>query len=155
MPEPHPQTAQVRAAKLVAAEAIGIDPPFIDRLVEQFYARVREDPVLAPVFASRIADWPAHLARMKQFWAVILRGEGNFSGSPMALHVAIDAIEEFHFQRWLALFEVTLRDLEGDPAATALVAARARTIADSLLTGIRIHRDGRRDPQAMNGLAHA
>jgi hemoglobin len=155
MSEPHPQAIKARAAKLAAAEAIGIDAPFIDRLVEAFYAKVREDPVLAPVFAARITDWPPHLARMKQFWAVILRGEGSFNGSPMALHAAIDAIGEFHFRRWLALFEATLRELEGDPAATALVAGRARTIADSLLTGIRIHRDGRRDLKAMKGLAHA
>ena len=36
----------------------------------------------------------------------------------------------------------TLRDIEPDPRATELVAARARAIADSLLTGIAIQRDG-------------
>lgn len=155
MLQPSPHTTRARAAKLAAADAVGIDARFIDRLVEDFYSKVRSDAVLAPIFAARIEDWTPHLARMKQFWAVILRGEGTFNGSPMALHAAIESIGEPHFRRWLALFEATLRELEGDPAATALVSARARTIADSLLTGIRIHRDGRRDIQAMKGLAHA
>ena len=155
MSEANPHTHAARAAKLAAAEAVGIDPGFIDRLVEQLYARVREDELLGPVFAARIAHWPPHLARMKLFWGMILRGEGQFSGSPMALHIAIPGIEAPHFRRWLDLFEATLRDLEGDPAATAMVAARARSIADSLLIGIRTQRDNRRDPAAMKGLTHA
>ena len=59
------------------------------------------------------------------------------------------------FRRWLVLFEATLRELEVDPAATRLISDRAHTIAGSLLTGIRIHRDGRRDLQALKGLNHA
>lgn len=155
MSEPNPHAAKARAAKRNAADAAGIDPSFISALVDRFYAKVRRDPLLAPVFAARIADWPPHLARMKQFWGVILRGEGQFHGSPMALHAALPGIEAQHFECWLALFEATLRELEGDPQATSLVTARARSIADSLLTGIRIHRDGRRDLQAMKGLSHA
>lgn len=155
MSEPHPIATAARAAKRAAAAAVSIDARYINRLVEQFYDKVRADAVLAPVFAARITDWAPHLARMKHFWAVILLGEGQFSGSPMALHAAIPGIGEFHFRRWLALFDATLRELEGDPGATMLVGTRARSIADSLLTGIHIHRDGRRDLQAMKGLSHA
>jgi hemoglobin len=155
MSEVHPIASAARAAKLAAASAVGIDHPFIDRLVEQFYAKVRADPLLAPVFAAKVDNWAPHLARMKQFWAVILLGEGQFHGSPMTLHAAIPGIESFHFRRWLILFEATLKELEGDPAATRLVADRAHAIAESLLTGIRIHRDGRRDIHAMKGLNHA
>ena len=151
----HQHANAVRTEKRAQADALGIDAAFIDSLVEQFYAKVRTDAVLGPVFAARITDWAPHLARMKAFWGVILRGEGAFSGSPMALHAAIPGIDQFHFRRWLALFEATLRELEGDPAATALVARRARNIADSLLTGIHIHRDGRRDLHALKGLGHA
>lgn len=155
MPTTSPHANLARADKRAKAAAVGIDPGFIDRLVEQFYVKVRGDAVLAPIFAAKIDDWPPHLARMKQFWGVILRGEGRFSGSPMTLHATIPEIGPFHFKRWLTLFETTLRELEGEPAATALVMQRARTIADSLLTGIRIHRDGCRDLQAMKGLSHA
>lgn len=155
MSDPHPIAAAARAAKRAAAAAVSIDARFIDRLVEEFYAKVRADPVLAPIFAARIEDWGPHLARMKQFWGVILLGEGQFNGSPMTLHAAIPGIGEFHFRRWLALFDATLRELEGDAGATTLVGTRARSIADSLLTGIHIHRDRRRDLQAMKGLSHA
>ena len=38
-------------------------------LVHRFYAKVRADPVLGPVFASRIEDWGPHLERMAAFWS--------------------------------------------------------------------------------------
>jgi hemoglobin len=152
---PHPHAAAARIARREAAAALGIDPAFIDRLVERFYARVRGDVLLGPVFAARIVDWGPHLAQMKRFWGSILLGDGAFRGSPMARHLAIPGIEAGHFRRWLALFRATLCELEGDPAATAHVAARAEAIADSLLMGIRIHRDGRSDPHAMKGVSHA
>lgn len=155
MSEVHAHAAAARLAKRDAATALGIDPAYIDRLVEQFYAKVRSDPVLGPIFAARIADWGPHLARMKQFWGAILLGDGPFRGNPMAKHLAIPEIDAFHFKRWLVLFRATLREQEGDPAATALVASRAEAIADSLFTGIRIHRDGRSDLHAMKGLSHA
>ncbi|MFN3516806.1 MAG: group III truncated hemoglobin [Novosphingobium sp.] len=154
MSEPHPLAVAARARKLERADALGIDAAFIDRLVETFYARIREDAVLGPIFAARISDWPPHLARMKQFWGAVLRESGGFTGNPMQKHVAIPGIEQAEFDRWLALFEATLQEIERDPEASALIAARARTIADSLLTGIRIHRDGvvpRRGPAATSG----
>ncbi|UVO52895.1 group III truncated hemoglobin [Sphingomonas sp. SUN039] len=145
---------RARAAKRAEADALGIDAGFINALVEGFYARVRADAVLAPVFASRVDDWTPHLLRMKQFWAAVLRGDGQFEGSPMRLHAAIPQIERPEFLRWLALFDETLGEIERDPAASTLISARARMIADSLLTGIRIQRDNRTDVSAMRGLSH-
>lgn len=155
MSDTHPHATAARLANREAASALGIDLAYIDRLVEEFYAKVRIDPILAPIFAARIQDWGPHLARMKQFWSAVLLGDAPFRGNPMAKHVAISEIDAFHFKRWLVLFRATLRELEGDPAATALVTSRAEAIADSLFTGIRIHRDGRQDLQAMKGLSHA
>ena len=40
----------------------GITEAMIERLVRGFYAKVRSDAVLAPVFEARIADWEPHLA---------------------------------------------------------------------------------------------
>lgn len=142
MSEPHHFTATARARKLAEADALGIDAAFIDRLVETFYARVRADAVLGPIFAARIADWPPHLARMKAFWTAVLRGDGAFSGNPMLKHITIPGIEQTEFDRWLDLFEMVLGEIERDPDATVRIADRAHTIAVSLLTGIRIHRDG-------------
>lgn len=134
--------ASARTAKLEAADAMGISTEFIGEMVERFYARIRQDAVLGPIFADHIGDWAGHLDRMKAFWNSVLRQGGGFSGSPMGKHIAIPLIEQAEFDRWLDLFRQTLADIETDGRATALIAARAQMIADSLLIGIRINRDG-------------
>jgi hemoglobin len=133
---------EAREAKRAEALSIGIDGDFISSFVERFYARVREDKLLGPIFADRISDWPAHLEQMKRFWRSVLHNSGEFTGSPMRKHVAIDGLEENHFSRWLALFNETLRDGQVLAEATTHVGAKARTIAESLLTGIKMQRDG-------------
>lgn len=42
----------------------GIDEAMIERLVRRFYARVRDDDVLGPIFAAQIDDWEPHLRKM-------------------------------------------------------------------------------------------
>lgn len=161
-PEPHTSTEsdhdrhalRARAAKRQAAEAIGVDAAYVDRFVEAFYARIRSDELLGPIFAERIEDWPVHLARMKAFWRSVLHNSGEFSGNPMVKHIAIPGLDASHFAHWLDLFYATLRDLEGDPEATALVGGRARMIADSLLTGIAMRKDGLTGARAGKDLPH-
>ena len=143
-----------RAEKRAAAEEIGVDAGFIDDLVEAFYAKIRDDALLGPIFAGRIADWPAHLSRMKGFWRSILHNSGEFSGNPMLKHLSIPGLELAHFSHWLDLFYATLRDLEGHPAATALVGQRARMIADSLFTAIEMRRSGLAGGRAGKDLPH-
>lgn len=133
---------RLRARKQADAEAIGVDADYIAGFVERFYGKIREDALLAPIFAERIHDWPVHLGRMKAFWRSVLWGSGEFSGNPMIKHMSIPGIEERHFAHWLELFYATLRELQPSDAATQLVAERARMIADSLLTGIETHRHG-------------
>ncbi len=144
----------VRAAKRAQAVALGIDEQFVSLMVERFYGRIREDELLAPIFAERISDWPQHLERMKTFWRSILFNSGEFSGNPMVKHMAIPGLEESHFARWLELFYTTLDALGAQPEGTALVAERARAIADSLLTGISIRRDGMSGSKAGRNLPH-
>lgn len=143
-----------RAEKREAADAIGVDAGFIDHLVEAFYVKIRDDALLGPIFAERIADWPLHLSRMKGFWRSILHNSGEFSGNPMLKHLSIPGLDLTHFSHWLDLFYATLRDLEGHPDATALVGRRARMIADSLLTAIEMRRSGLAGGRAGRGLPH-
>lgn len=131
-----------REEKRAEAYCLGIDAPFIDHIVEAFYAKIREDNLLGPIFAERISDWPPHLARMKAFWRSVLHNSGEFSGNPMLKHLAIPGLQLEHFERWLNLFYETLREAESHLAATELVGIRARMIADSLLTAITMRRDG-------------
>ena len=86
--EAHAYAQQKRAEKRAAAEQIGVDARFIDRLVEDFYAKIRDDALLGPIFARHIADWPPHLSRMKAFWRSVLHNSGEFSGNPMLKHLA-------------------------------------------------------------------
>lgn len=141
--DPHHRFAlEARAAKRAAAYAVGIDEAYIACFVDRFYAAVRNDALLGPIFADKVADWPEHLGRMKQFWRSVLHNSGEYQGRPMPKHVAIDGLAEEHFQRWLTLFYATLRDEEPSTAATEHVGKTARNIADSLLTGVALHRHG-------------
>lgn len=115
-------------------------PDAIEALVREFYGRVRQDPALGPIFARRVADWPAHQARMVAFWRAVLRGERTFTmserGAPPVLHRAIAELELGHFERWLALFG-EVADAAFDPAAARQVRATADRIALSLSRHLR------------------
>ena len=145
----------VRERKRAEAEAIGIDEALIDRVVERFYGRVRADALLGPIFDARIDDWPAHLAKMKGFWRSILLGTAEFSGNPMVRHQQIPGLEERHFSHWLELFYRTVREECPQAEGAAQFAARARMIAESLLIGIELQRDGLRPATTSRRLPHA
>ncbi len=112
----------------------GIDEAMIERLVRRFYARVRADALLAPVFASRIADWEPHLQRMFAFWSAVTLKSGRYRGQPMAMHQPLP-VDGRHFDRWLELFRQTAEEV-CPPAAAAVFIGAARRIAESLELGI-------------------
>lgn len=143
----HPHAIAAREERRAEAYAMGIDEAFIAEMVDRFYASVREDAMLGPIFDERIDDWPKHLGQMNRFWQTILMSAGNFTGNPMMKHLAIPTIGQEHFQQWLRLFYRTLDDIAPTPEAVRHVGAKARMIAESLLTGIWVHRD-RSDPLA-------
>jgi hemoglobin len=126
---------QRREASVAKAQAeTAIDEAMIERLVRGFYARVRSDAILGPVFAERISDWEPHLQQMFAFWSSLTLLSGRYHGQPMAKHLPLP-IDAEHFDRWLALFEQTARDL-CPPAAADLFIERARRVAESLELGI-------------------
>jgi hemoglobin len=116
------------------SERTGITEEMIERVVRAFYARVREDAVLAPIFEARIHDWEPHLQQMCAFWSSVALMSGRYHGTPMVKHMPLPVDAE-HFDRWLALFEATARDL-CPPEAEAHFVERARRIAASLELGI-------------------
>lgn len=89
--------------------AAGITESMIRDLVHDFYAKVRHDGVLGPIFAARIHDWDAHLAKLCAFWSSVALMTGRYKGRPMPVHAAIEEISEAHFERWLGLFRDTAR----------------------------------------------
>jgi hemoglobin len=117
----------------------GLDEAMIERVVHGFYARVRADALLGPVFAARIAaaDWPAHLERMAAFWSSVALMSGRYRGRPMEAHATLP-VDAGHFDRWLELFRETAEELV-PPAAAEHLVERAERIAASLETGIGLH----------------
>jgi hemoglobin len=110
-------------------EALG---PFLDA----FYAKVRRDPVLAPVFDAAIAPdaWPHHLGLIRDFWASVLFKTGAYRRNPFAAHVG-KGIEPAHFARWLALFDETAAEMF-KPDSAAILSDRAHRIGNSLQSGL-------------------
>lgn len=97
----------------------------IELLVNAFYDRVKEDELLAPVFAH--VDWVTHLPVMYNFWSSLLLGDGSYQGSPFQKHIHLP-ITAKHFDRWLALFIKTVdANFSGERAEE--VKSRAQSIA--------------------------
>ena len=115
----------------------GIDEPMIERLVRTFYAKVRADELLGPIFAARIHDWESHLQRMCAFWSSVALMSGRYHGAPMVKHLPLPVDAE-HFDQWLGLFEATAREI-CPPVAAQYFVERARRIAESLELGIAGH----------------
>jgi hemoglobin len=112
----------------------GINEAMIEQLVRAFYAKVRGDEMLGPIFEARIADWEPHLAQMCAFWSSVALMSGRYHGAPMPKHLPLPVDAE-HFDRWLALFEATAKEV-CPPAAQEHFIERARRIASSLELGI-------------------
>jgi hemoglobin len=131
-----PQGAAERRQRITRdlMEKTGIDDTMIERLVRAFYARVQADPLIGPVFAARVSDWEAHLAKLCAFWSSVALMTGRYHGQPMQAHVELP-VAAGHFDRWIALFEDTANAL-CPPAAAAHFIERARRIADSFELGI-------------------
>lgn len=125
-----------RRAQLAPGAAVGVSEAMIARLVQAFYAKVRRDPLLGPIFDAAIGDgWDAHLAKLCDFWSSVMLMSGRFHGSPMAVHARMEGLGDIHFQRWLRLFAETASEV-CPPDAAALFVGRAEMIAQSLQLGI-------------------
>ncbi len=137
MPIMRPRPAPSGQDYVADAVSLGVNEIMIDRLVRHFYAQVREDPVLAPIFEPRIGDWEPHLQRMCAFWASVMLRTGDYHGQPMPMHADLP-VGAAHFDRWLELFGTSARRVCG-PAALLFI-ERARRIAQSLELGVATRR---------------
>lgn len=104
----------------------------ISLLVNTFYAKIRKDELLGPIFNSHIPNekWPAHLEKLTDFWETNLFGVPKFKGNPSQKHVNVDknlnhSITQVHFGQWINLWFETINELfEGPLAHRAKEAAR-------------------------------
>lgn len=112
-------------------------PDLVHRVVHRFYAAVRQDEMLGPIFEERLAGkWDHHLSKMVDFWSSITMQTGTYFGKPHIAHIGLGLTPE-HFQHWLELFDKTVAECCNGYAAE-LFRDRARRIAASLQIGLNI-----------------
>lgn len=129
----HGYSERKRAQIREAARIIGIDEPYLSRLVDAFYGRIRSDARLGPIFEAELGqDWGPHLERMKRFWAAIALNAGGYSGKPVAVHQRLRGVERKDFDLWLALFRRSLEETASTPDAVNYLMIRAERVAQSL-----------------------
>lgn len=105
----------------------------IGRLVDSFYAKVRQDDMLGPIFANAVGDgWDLHLATMRTFWSSVMLGSASYKGNPMAAHLRLPRLTPLHFERWLQVWRETAAEVCGDQGV--LFVQRAEAIAGRLLS---------------------
>jgi len=110
----------------------GVDRAAIGRLVREFYARLRKNERLGPIFAREIpGDWEPHLEKMTDFWCSVILRTGDYHGRPVPAHLKLGDVTEADFGIWLAMFSQTAAELFG-PEIAAVFVDRAERIAASL-----------------------
>ena len=92
----------------------------IASLVDHFYAKVRVDPEIGPVFNDAVQNWDAHLALLKDFWSTVMLTTGRYKGNPLLAHFRLP-IEERYFARWLKLFSETANEVMPPSQATSIL----------------------------------
>lgn len=107
----------------------------IEGVVYAFYGKVRQHPVLSPVFDTVIKDWTPHLETMVHFWSSVMNTSGRYKGKPMPKHQAIPDISPEHFNMWLGLFEETVQQ-ECAPEIATVFIEKSQLIARSLQLGV-------------------
>ena len=73
----------------------------IEILVTQFYAKVRSDSLIGPVFNDVAqVDWQEHLPKITNFWCDLMLREDSYRGRPFPPHIPLN-LQTAHFERWL------------------------------------------------------
>ena len=124
-------------ARVPYPDAEGITEDLIRAVVVEFYRRVRLDEEIGPIFDAHVENWDIHLSRMADFWSSILLWSGRYTGKPMVRHRAIPELAYGHFDRWIELFEATLRDLCAAREAEVFL-ARALRMREAMIKVLRL-----------------
>jgi len=103
----------------------------IRKLIKPFYADLRQHSIIGPIFNAHIQDWPAHLEKIADFWALQTGGVSRYRGGFGAAHVAL-GIDAEHFSPWLELWTFnSARQLA--PREADEMNALARQLAERLV----------------------
>jgi hemoglobin len=96
----------------------------IELLVNSFYDKVKENPVIGYIFNDIAAvNWERHLPVMYNFWSNAIFYSGGYTGNPLIAHKHLDKLFPLttaHFSEWNKLFTTTVDELfEGEKANLA------------------------------------
>jgi hemoglobin len=80
----------------------------IFNLLRHFYADVRQDPLIGPIFNAQIDDWKHHLEIIASFWETLTGGPRTYARPLPRKHSPLHLREE-HFERWLFLWQANCR----------------------------------------------
>jgi len=118
----------------------------INNIVRLFYAQVRENEILGPIFNRAIPDedWDFHMEKITDFWDSAFFGSMTFKGNPAAAHVNLDKKNDYkitqdHFAIWLNHWNQTINaNYQGEKAEDMKM--RARKMATGLYLGMWHHK---------------
>ena len=80
----------------------------IQLMVHRFYAQVRNNAILSPIFNPVVGDsWDHHLQVMCNFWSSMLLYTRKYLNDPMTKHLPLP-LQPLHFEEWLRLFAQTI-----------------------------------------------
>lgn len=100
-----------------------LNEDLLRRVINEFYARVRVDPELGPIFNSILKDrWEPHIEKIMLFWMTATRIGSGYKGRDfMPAHLRHELIRSEQLPRWLELFRATCRELCSPEDAEALI----------------------------------
>lgn len=107
------------------------DEEAVARLVTTFYAQIKIDDRLGPIFTGAVHDWDGHIRVMQDFWSRALLGTERYQGCFMSPHFRLK-LEPADFDRFMDLFRPVAKD-----TLPPALADRAVAIAETVNNGIR------------------
>lgn len=113
----------------------------IIRMVNHFYGKLLQDPLLSQLFTevARI-DLAEHLPILYDFWESVLFRAGKYSRDTLQPHLDLHLahpLSDLHFERWLELFNSSVDELFTGPNAHQ---AKVRALSIATVIRIKIHR---------------
>ena len=123
-----------------------VDRGNIEELVRHFYGAVLKDEMLAPIFIKFLGDdlkngkWHEHLNTLYKFWDLMMTGKRGYGGNPFPPHAFISPLTPETFERWLALFRVSV-DALFIPELADEFYKKAEILADQFMDNLGFNDD--------------
>lgn len=108
-------------------------------LVLKFYEKIKLDKYLSPIFSQVIGTeheiWDKHLHKMMLFWSSVMLKSKKYEGNPFLKHKNLPPFNLVLFDKWLELFEETVREIHPLEIALQYI-EKSKLIAESLKSGL-------------------